>query len=139
MIVAGEGATFGLPEVRRGIIAGAGGAYRLPLAIPRAIALEMVATGIPITAQRGYDLGLVNRVVANDSVLDTALALAREVAEGAPVSVRESLKVARVANEHSEAELQKMLAAGVATVEASADYLEGPRAFVEKRKPVWRG
>jgi enoyl-CoA hydratase/carnithine racemase len=139
MIVAGEGATFGLPEVRRGIIAGAGGAYRLPLAIPRAIALEMVATGIPITAQRGYDLGLVNHVVGNDAVLETAVALAREVAAGAPISVRESLRVARVANEHSEADLQNMLAAGVAAVEASADYLEGPRAFVEKRKPVWQG
>jgi len=139
MIVAGESASFGLPEVRRGIIAGAGGAYRLPLAIPRAIALEMVATGVPITAARAYELGLVNRVVPDAAVRDTAIALAEAVAEGAPVSVRESLKVARVANEHSEADLQAMLAAGVKAVEASADYQEGPRAFVEKRKPVWRG
>jgi enoyl-CoA hydratase/carnithine racemase len=139
MIVAGDSASFGLPEVRRGIIAGAGGAYRLPLAIPRAIALEMVATGIPISAQRGYELGLVNRVVPDAAVRDTAASLAEAVAAGAPVSVRESLKVARVAHEHGEADLQAMLAAAVATVEASADYLEGPRAFVEKRPPVWQG
>jgi enoyl-CoA hydratase len=139
MIVAGESASFGLPEVRRGIIAGAGGAYRLPLAIPRAIALEMVATGLPITAQRAYALGLVNRVVPDTEVRDTAIALAEAVASGAPVSVRESLKVARVAAEHSEADLQAMLATAVATVEASPDYLEGPRAFVEKRPPVWQG
>jgi enoyl-CoA hydratase/carnithine racemase len=139
MIVAGDSASFGLPEVRRGIIAGAGGAYRLPLAIPRAIALEMVATGVPISAARAYELGLVNRLVPDAAVRETAVALAEAVAEGAPVSVRESLKVARVANEHSEADLQAMLAAGVAAVEASADYQEGPRAFVEKRKPVWQG
>jgi len=139
MIVAGQSASFGLPEVKRGIIAGAGGAYRLPRAIPRHVALEMIATGNPITAQRGYDLGLVNRVVADEAVRDTAIALAEAVVVCAPVSVRESLGVARVAAEHGETELQAMLAAGVRAVEASPDYIEGPKAFVEKRPPVWQG
>jgi 1,4-dihydroxy-2-naphthoyl-CoA synthase len=81
----------------------------------------------------------VNRVVADEAVRDTAIALAEAVVVCAPVSVRESLTVARVAAEHSESDLQAMLAAGVRAVEASPDYIEGPKAFVEKRPPVWQG
>jgi enoyl-CoA hydratase/carnithine racemase len=139
MIVAGENASFGLPEVKRGIMAAAGGAYRLAQVIPRAVALEMVATGNPISATRGYALGLVNRVVADDAVKDEAIALAEMIASCAPMSVRESLGVARVAHETKEAELQALLDAAMRRVMQAPDAQEGPRAFVEKRAPVWQG
>jgi enoyl-CoA hydratase/carnithine racemase len=133
------GASFGLPEVKRGIIAAAGGAYRLPRAIPRAVAFEMVASGVPISAQRAYELGLVNRVVADDEVRGAAVALAESIAANAPLAVRESLAVARIAAEHTDADMQTRLSAASARVMASPDAREGPRAFVEKRAPVWQG
>jgi len=139
MIVAGPTASFGLPEVKRGICAAAGGAYRLPRVIPRAIALEMIATGEPISAERGYQLGLVNKLVAEDQVQAEALALAARIAANAPLSVRESLAVARAAADLEEPELRTMLDAAFTRLMASPDAQEGPRAFVEKRAPVWRG
>jgi enoyl-CoA hydratase/carnithine racemase len=139
MIIAGAGASFGLPEVKRGIIAAAGGAYRLPRAIPRAVAFEMVASGVPISAQRAYELGLVNRVVADDEVRGAAVALAESIAANAPLAVQESLAVARIAAEHTDADMQTRLSAASARVMASPDAREGPRAFVEKRAPVWQG
>lgn len=139
MIVASDGARFGLPEVKRGLFAAAGGAYRLPRALPRNIALEMIATGEPIDAARAYALGLVNRLVAADAAIDTALALAETIAGNAPVSVVESLKVARVATEHSEAELIALSTEATRVVMRTQDAKEGPRAFVERRAPVWTG
>jgi enoyl-CoA hydratase/carnithine racemase len=139
MIVAGPSASFGLPEVKRGICAAAGGAYRLPRVIPRAIALEMIATGEPISAERGYQLGMVNKLVAEDQVQAEALALAGRIAANAPLSVRESLSVARAAADLPEPELRTMLDAAFTRLMASPDAQEGPRAFVEKRAPVWRG
>ena len=139
MIIASDAASFGLPEVKRGLFAAAGGAYRLPRALPRNVALEMIATGEPLGAERAYALGLVNHLVATDATLDTALALASMIAANAPVSVVESLKIARTASEYPEADL---IAASVATtrlVMRTEDSKEGPRAFVERRAPVWQG
>jgi enoyl-CoA hydratase/carnithine racemase len=139
MIVAGEGASFGLPEVKRGIAAGAGGAYRLPRVIPKAIAFEMLATGEPVTAARAYELGLVNRVVPKEEVLAEATRLATSIAANAPMSVRESLGVARASADLAEPELQHLLDEAFARLMASPDAQEGPRAFVEKRAPLWQG
>lgn len=139
MIVATEGARFALPEVKRGLIAAAGGAYRLPRALPRNVALEMIATGEPLAASRAHALGMVNHLVTADALLDSALGLAAAIAANAPVSVVESLKFARIAAEHEEAELIERLAAATKVVMRTEDAREGPRAFVERRAPVWTG
>jgi enoyl-CoA hydratase/carnithine racemase len=139
MIVAARSARFGLPEVKRGIFAGAGGAFRLPLAIPRAVALEMLATGDPIDAERALVLGLVNRVVDSQELLSATLTLAEVIAGNAPVSVRESLALGRVAHEHPEGEMWRRNSDAGRRVMASQDAKEGPRAFLEKRPPAWTG
>jgi enoyl-CoA hydratase/carnithine racemase len=139
MIVAGESSVFGLPEVKRGIMAAAGGAYRLPRAIPRAIAFEMITTGTPIPAARAFDLGLVNRVVPDDEVRAQAIALAEGIAANAPLAVRESLAIAKIAAENTDLAMQGMLNDVSNHVMKSPDAQEGPRAFVEKRAPVWQG
>jgi len=138
MVVAASDAVFGLPEPKRGLLAAAGGAYRLPRAIARAIALEMLTTGATIDAQRAHDIGLVNRVVELAALPQAALALAAQVAANAPLSVRESLAIGRAAAEWDEAALRRFSAEATARVMASDDAREGPRAFVEKRPPVWR-
>ena len=93
--VVAETANFGLPEVKRSLVAGAGGVFRLPRALPKAIALEMIATGDPIPAARALQFGLVNTMVPAAQVIATALALARLITVNAPIAVRESLGVAR--------------------------------------------
>ncbi|UHC15299.1 enoyl-CoA hydratase-related protein [Methylobacterium currus] len=139
LIVAGEGASFGLPEVTRGLVAAAGGLYRLPRALPKAIALELILTGARLEAARAHALGLVNRLVPPGSARDEAVALATGIAGNAPLAVRESLAVARLAPDVDEAGLRAASAAARARVQASEDYREGPRAFVEKRPPRWSG
>lgn len=139
MIVAAEQATFGLPEVQRGLIAGAGGLYRLPRALPRQLALELVATGDPLDAARAQQFGLVNRLVPAGQLQDTALTLARRIARNAPLAVRESLAIARQAHDKDDTTLQGLSAIGLARVAASEDLREGLQAFIEKRPPQWRG
>jgi enoyl-CoA hydratase/carnithine racemase len=139
MIVASENAQFGLPEVKRGLLAAGGGAYRLPRRLPRNIALELIATGDSLDAQRAAALGLVNRLVAPDKVLDAALELGRRIAANAPLAVRQSMLIARQYADHSEAELRAISDRESASVFASEDAKEGPRAFFEKRKPNWTG
>ncbi len=137
--VAGSEAVFGLPEVKRGLFAGAGGLYRLPKQIPRAIALEMIATGEPIGAARAAELGLVNRVAPAADVLEVALALAQAIAENAPLAGQHSLAIARAAADRPEAESVAAGRAAFAALVESEDFAEGPRAFVEKRRPRWTG
>lgn len=139
MIVAADDSRFGLPEVKRGLMAAAGGLSRLPRAIPRHIALEMVATGEPIDAQRAYAIGLINRVARPDEVFAEALALARRIAVNAPLAVQESVTLAREAAYMNETEAGMAIDAAMARLRATADFREGPRAFVEKRDPVWTG
>ncbi len=138
MIVAGEAASFGLTEARRGLIAGAGGAYRIARAIPRAIAIEVVATAVPLSAARAYEVGLVNRVVPTESVMQEAIKLAEVVAANSPLSVRESLLVTRAASQGDEAAFRRIQDEAVARVVAGPDLIEGATAFAEKRAPVWR-
>ncbi len=139
LAVVAETANFGLPEVKRSLVAGAGGVFRLPRAIPKAIALEMIATGDPIPAARAAQFGLVNAVVPASDVIAAALALARRVTVNAPIAVRESLGVARRAYDLAEAELWDVSSAAGRRVRDTEDFQEGPRAFVEKRPPRWVG
>lgn len=139
MIVASTQALFGLPEVKRGLIASAGGIYRLPRCLQRAVALEMIATGEPISAERASGLGLVNRLAPAGEALKAALELARTIHRNAPLAVRESLVIARLAFDRYEAELSELCDDAQARLQATHDYLEGSTAFVEKRAPRWQG
>jgi enoyl-CoA hydratase/carnithine racemase len=139
LIVASDDAEFGLPEVKRGLIAAAGGLYRLPRSIPRAIACELIATGERLSAHRALAFGLVNRVAAKEQILAVALALAATIAANAPIAVRESLKIARQAFDLDDATLAAMSDEGQQRVMQTDDFLEGPRAFIEKRAPRWLG
>jgi len=141
LAVAARSATFGLPEVKRGIIAGAGGVFRLPAQVPPKLAFELIFTGEPIDAERALELGLVNRVVPADQVLATALELAETIAANAPLAVQASKRVGQQIVDGglpSEAELWNLSANERAAVRETADAKEGPLAFAEKRTPVWQ-
>jgi enoyl-CoA hydratase len=139
LVVAAEHAQFGIPEAKRGLIAGAGGLLRMPKRLHIAVALEMAMTGDPIPASRAYELGLVNTVVPGDAVIGEAIALAERIAANAPLAVRYSKSVMKQAAEVSEAEGWKLNGEAVGVVFSSADAMEGPVAFAEKRAPNWQG
>jgi enoyl-CoA hydratase len=139
LVVAAEHATFGIPEAKRGLVAGAGGLIRLPKRLPMAIALELALTGDPIDATRALQLGLINRVVPAAALMDEALSLAAVIAENAPLAVRWSKHVMVRAAGVSEEEGWKLNAEAVGVVFSSSDAMEGPVAFAEKRKPNWQG
>jgi len=138
LVVAADTARFGIPEVKRGLMAAAGGLIRLPKRVPLAIALELAMTGDPIDAVRALQLGLVNRVVPAASVLDEALALADRIGENSPIAVRNSRQLVREAGELSEAEGWRRTLELMMPVFESGDAVEGATAFAEKRPPVWR-
>lgn len=139
MIVCGQSSVIGLPEVKRSLIAGAGGLYRLPRVIPRAVAIEMITTGEPVDANRAAELGLVNRVAPDADVVNEALKLAEKICENAPLAVFESLAIARKAKELSEAECQPIVMQAFGRLSKTKDFQEGPKAFLEKRAPQWTG
>lgn len=139
LIVAEEHASFGLPEVRRGIVAAAGGLERLPHHVPPAVAMEMILTGEPIRADRALALGLVNRVVARGRAVPAAIGLARTIALGAPMAIGYSCAVARASISAGEREAIVGLADLYDRIIASDDRREGARAFAEKRTPRWTG
>jgi enoyl-CoA hydratase/carnithine racemase len=139
LVVAADHATFGIPEAKRGLVAGAGGLIRLPKRLPIAIALELALTGDSIDASRALQLGLVNRVVPGARLREETLALAGVIADNAPLSVRWSKHVMVRAAGVSEEEGWKLNAEAVGAVFSSADAMEGPIAFAEKRKPNWQG
>jgi len=139
LVVAAEGATFGLPEVKRGLFAAAGGLIRLPKRIPLALAAEVALTGDPLDATRAAALGLVNRVVPPDEVIDAALELARRIAANGPLAVRNTLTMVREAPELREEDAWARNNALALEVFASKDAIEGATAFAEKRAPRWTG
>jgi enoyl-CoA hydratase/carnithine racemase len=139
LVVAAEGAVFGLPEVKRGLMAVAGGLYRLPRVLPRPLALECILTGEPITAEHAHQFGMVNRLVPAARVVAEARALAARITANAPLAVRGSLAVAKQSLDMTDAELQALSQEAMGPVAASEDYQEGPRAFIEKRAPRWTG
>ena len=138
-IVAGTDAKFGLPEAKRGLVAYAGGVWRLPRLLPRNVAMEMIATGEPIESARAYQLGLVNHVVAPDAVVDEALRIARIVCANAPLAVQASLEVARKAYDLDDGALRALATELRTQNEHTEDAREGPRAFAEGRAPRWQG
>jgi enoyl-CoA hydratase len=139
LVVAAEHATFGVPEAKRGLIAGAGGLLRMPKRLPMAVALELAMTGDSIDAARAYTLGLVNRVVPASVVLEEAVSLADRIAANAPLAVRYSKSVMKRAAELPESEGWAINREAVGVVFSSADAMEGPVAFAEKRPPNWQG
>ena len=136
-IVAAEDSQFGLPEVRRGLVAAAGGVLRLPRRIPHAVALEMIMTGEPIDAARAHSLGLVNHVVKPGAACDRAVALARLIAANAPMAVKTAKFLVNSAVDWPATEMFGLQRSHVDPVRSSNDAAEGARAFVEKRSPVW--
>jgi enoyl-CoA hydratase len=139
MIVASEEAIFSLPEVTRGLVAAAGGIYRLARAIPRNIAIEMVATGSRFSGARAAELGMVNRAVPKGKAVLEALSLAGQIAQNAPIAVRESVSVTRCAFDLDDDTLFQMGLKAQERVMQTEDFKEGPRAFIEKRSPHWQG
>jgi crotonobetainyl-CoA hydratase len=133
-----QGAEFGLPEVKRGVYAGAGGAMRMPRQLPRKVALELILTGDAISAADALRLGLINRVV-EDGVVEAAIDLARRIAANAPLSVQVSKLIASRSLDGDEPGVWEFNHAEGARLQQSHDFQEGLNAFAEKREPVWEG
>ncbi len=140
LIIAAESATFALPEPKVGLAALAGGLNRLPRQIGVKRALGMILTGRHVPAREGVDLGFVNEVVADDALMDAARRWAAQICECAPLSVRASKDVVyrSLDTPSLEASMQAQYESVKAMVK-SEDFVEGPRAFAEKRKPEWKG
>jgi enoyl-CoA hydratase len=139
MVVATTRSSFGLAEVKRNLIAGAGGLFRLPRAIGQAPAMEMILTGEPLSAQRAYELGLVNRLVEPGAAFDAAVALAHQITAAAPLAVWASRKVVLAAAYADDETLKRMTNEEFAGIMASEDTKEGLTAFIEKRLPNGQG
>ncbi|TMV05689.1 crotonase/enoyl-CoA hydratase family protein [Ruegeria sediminis] len=139
LIVASETAQFGLPEAKRGLIAGSGGLVRLPERVPRQIAMECALTGRMIPAAEAERWGLINRLSAPGAALDTAKSLAAEIAKNAPMSLAASKEIVAQAGRWSEDSLWPRQNEILERVIASRDAREGATAFAEKRPPVWKG
>jgi len=139
MIVASENARFGLPEVKRSLLAGGGSLHRLPNRIPPAIAYEMIATGDPIDAQEAWRHGLVNRLVAPGEALAGARRLAERIVANAPLAVQYALAAAKNSAPLPDAAGRAVGTEWLSLLRQSEDFREGPRAFLEKREPVWTG
>lgn len=138
LVVASNRSSFGLAEVKRNLIAGAGGLFRLPRAIGRSAALEIILTGEPLAAQRAYELGLVNHVVAPDQVLPKAIEIAERICAAAPLAVWASRKVVLASAYENDENLINMTNAEFGAIMASEDTKEGLTAFIEKRLPNWK-
>ena len=139
LVVLSTRASFGLAEVKRNLIAGAGGLFRLPRALGRAAAMEAILTGDPIPAQRAYELGLASRITEPGKALDVALELAAKICTSAPVAVWESRKIVLAADYADDATLIKMTDDAFGRILKTEDTKEGLAAFIEKRAPKWQG
>lgn len=139
IIVAAEHARFGLSEVKVGLLATSGGLIRLPNRIPRNIAAEMCLTGTLIPAQRAYEVGLVNHVVPKEELMDKAMEIAQTIAANAPISLRLTKEIFHIAGQTSFEDAQRFCNRCWDYVEKTEDAKEGPQAFLEKRKPDWKG
>jgi crotonobetainyl-CoA hydratase len=140
LVVAGEGARFGLPEVKRGLIAAAGGVFRIVDHLPRKVAMELLFTGEPITAEDALRWGLINQVVPDGTVVDAALALAERITVNAPLAVSASKRVAYGVDDGvitgDEPGWSRTMSE-IGALLKSEDAKEGPLAFAQKRQPVW--
>uniref|UniRef100_UPI001788C90B enoyl-CoA hydratase-related protein n=1 Tax=Streptomyces albicerus TaxID=2569859 RepID=UPI001788C90B len=139
MIVAARDASFGLPEVKRGLVAAGGGLLRLPKVLPYQLAMEVALTGDPLSAERAHAHGLVNVLTEPGGALAGARELAARIAPNGPLAVRASKQVMASSIGYTDADAHAMQQEFTAPVLASTDAQEGARAFAEKRAPVWRG
>jgi enoyl-CoA hydratase len=139
LVVATTRSAFGLAEVKRNLVAGAGGLFRLPRAIGRSAAMEAILTGEPLSAPRAHELGLVNRLVEPGQAEHEACTLAAKICENAPLAVWESRKVVVAADHEDDETLKAMTNAATSKVMHSEDLKEGLAAFIEKRAPQWKG
>jgi enoyl-CoA hydratase len=139
LIVAGSGAKLGIPEVKRSLVAAAGALFRLPRRVPYGVAMELALTGDTITAERAYELGLVNRVTERDGAVDGALELAAAIAKNGPLALDATKATLQQQFDWSEEEFWQRQGELAGPVMASEDAREGATAFSEKRDPVWRG
>jgi enoyl-CoA hydratase len=139
LIVASNTATFGIPEVKRCLVAAGGGLFRLPRRVPFNIAMELALTGDPIDATRAHHFGLVNYLCEPGQALETALGLAKRIEANAPTAVRASRRVIYAAQTEDEATGWRLSGEGMAEAMSSEDMKEGLTAFIEKRPPNWSG
>jgi enoyl-CoA hydratase len=139
LIVAARGAKLGIPEVKRSLVAAGGALMRLPRRMPYGLAMELALTGDPITAERAYELGVVNRLTDPGGAVDAAFELAAAIAKNGPLALRASKQILERQFEWSEAEFWGKQGKISGPVFASEDAREGAIAFSEKREPRWQG
>ncbi|MCB1029894.1 MAG: crotonase/enoyl-CoA hydratase family protein [Acidimicrobiales bacterium] len=140
LVVASETAVFGIPEVKRNLVAGAGGLFRLPRKIPRNIAMELALTGrLDFPAERAHHFGLVNHLCAEGEALNRAMELAEQITEAAPLAVRESRKIMLESTDQPDEIGWKLSGDGMMAMFSTEDFNEGLMAFIEKRSPEWKG
>ena len=131
---------FGIPEVKRNLVAAAGGLFRLPRKLPRNIAMELALTGrLDFPAERAYHFGLVNRLCEEGGALAAAMELAGQIAVAAPLAVRESRKIILEATDQPDDIGWKLSGDGIMKMFSTEDFSEGLNAFIEKRDPQWKG
>jgi enoyl-CoA hydratase len=140
IVVASETAVFGIPEVKRNLVAAAGGLFRLPRKIPRNIAMELALTGrLDFPAERAHHFGLVNHLAPEGGALARARELADQICTAAPLAVAESRKIVIEATDQPDEVGWKMSGEGIMKMFGTEDFSEGLTAFAEKRDPVWKG
>jgi enoyl-CoA hydratase len=139
IIVAGRGAKFGLPEVRRGLTPAGGGVLRLPQRLPYYVAMELLFTGNTIDADRAYSFGLVSDLVETGGAVDRAVEIARQIVANAPLSVRAIKEIVAASPDWPTDRAFELQSPITSAVSASDDAREGARAFKEKRPAVWTG
>jgi enoyl-CoA hydratase len=140
MVVASRTARFGIPEVKRNLVAAAGGLFRLPRKIPRNVAMELALTGtLDFPAERAHHFGWVNRLCEEGEALATALQLAAEICENAPLAVAESRKIMLDATDQPDEIGWRISQEGIVKMFTTEDFTEGLTAFAEKRAPQWKG
>ena len=139
LIVASTVARFGLPEVKRSLIASAGGLVRLPRVLPKNIAMQMALTGEPISAEQAHLFGMVNVLTKEGEALDKAILLAEQINKNAPLAVRATRRSLIESLVLSDYDGMKFAIEETAALTSTEDYKEGPLAFIEKRDPIWKG
>src|SRR4051812_33490711 len=139
LIVASTQARFGVPEVKRSLVAAAGALFRLPRVLPRTLALEMIMTGDPIDAERAAHYGMVNDLCEPGQALERAKVLAERIIVNAPLAVRKSRELSLHLVDSDDETGFRMSGESMIELAQTEDFWEGPKAFIEKRDPVWQG
>ena len=139
LLVASRTSRFGIPEVKRSLVAAAGGVFRLPRVLPRAVAFEMALTGDPLPAERGYELGLVNMLADPGTALQAALELAGRITANAPIAVQKTRALMLELADADDDEGLRRSGEVLMELAATEDFGEGLTAFIEKRPPQWKG